>query len=432
MKPGLRSLIFTSAAIVFSCVAWANDCEIRLESQFAFLIERAFEQNLISIDRVRELAEAERPFNPMETLTPLAQTSAFRRVLQAHLDMAPETWSAQRARLRKFAETRGALVEQSLHAKWETGALSVFSPIDRIPVEGTVYRWLQTADDRVLYLVLSGEEKRISIYEYGKSEPVWVEKTDLTGIYSKDGRGANQFEVFLYQNEEQHTRLQIYRLRKRGFFESMRSPLSEGYTLREIDFSSGTDFTREITLPGGKIHVQQPGSKENLDTHIHVPMGSKSIWSFNLPEKEYVLESKVEGRRVVKAFITPDNRFLIAASTFITPNAGRRLEIWEPKISAAPTYSVDCLSASAPQLTWLVRKGKTYLIVDAASGGTQIFDPFDGTGKPMADFDGRKYKSEYFTVMVDAHGQIDFYGLRDDSVVHSAFFAIPKTPPRAP
>jgi hypothetical protein len=226
--------------------------------------------------------------------------------------------------------------------------------------------------------------------------------------------------------------LQIYRQRKRGFFEGIKSPFSEGYSLREIDLTSGTDVTREIILPGGQIRVQQPNLKESLETHIQAPMGSKSIWSLNFPEKEYVLKSEVEGRRVVKALVTPDNRFLIAASTFTGPNAGRKLEIWEPKKSTEPTFSVNCSSPSAPRLTWVVRKGQTYLIVDAASANTQIFDPFDGTGKAMADFEGMEFKADYFTVAVDDFGQIGLYGVRGDSVMHSAFFAIPKTAPRVP
>lgn len=177
-----RSLIWAFLGILPAFTGLAafaaepESCESRLISPFAQVVERAVEQQILSLEEVQALAASPTYVNPLRTRTPNSKIAAFIeyfRIFGEHHLSAP-AWAEICDDLNRLVAKRLAGQSRVERARGETSSVIAMKRIQSLSASlHNVWRWRRLADGRNLIFFVNPERK-LEVRDVLNGEPLWT------------------------------------------------------------------------------------------------------------------------------------------------------------------------------------------------------------------------------------------------------------------
>lgn len=277
----MKSLLLSLFTVLSLCSTpiFANECEQRLGVGFAALAVKAYKQEVLTLEQLHTLAQAERPFNPLLNVTPGSKNSAFARAFAANIDLNSEAWAAEKTKLQEFVGASTENIQRSEAAHLATAKIA--APILKESYPSRQTKWFEFAGHAYLALEIDGY---VQLREIGNPNPLWTSKTP--------SQSDDEF-YFVWANG--NYALAVYHERKLGWWEKIVAFEASLFTGTLVSLPSLSESSHELWVKsGGLISDSMPYTDAN---EIHNVSATIASTPFNIGIGPTKIKLSTPGRR---------------------------------------------------------------------------------------------------------------------------------------
>jgi hypothetical protein len=248
----------------------------------------------------------------------------------------------------------------------------------------------------------------MEVFDYEKSEPLWRDE--------KNPVASPPYKFFFGINSQGHFELTLIHERPIPKWNLLRRVNSKMFSRRTVDLVSGMEtIDTEYKSYGDLNSWVDPYQK--ADPHDYNSYVDQQEWSFlsvASPKGGSVVKLKTpndyEWSRV-ESYLSDAGQLFLVVDAF--QGIGHVLRFFEPLKSAKPLFDFSIAETLGMKISWFEYTGQILAMVETFNGKIYFFDPSSSSSRPIATFDGSRYRSDFFKMFRGPGERIRLMGTRE-------------------